>query len=275
MLAVPSPNSIEELFKTKFINAKRCSSSKLFVNYYHAPFVLIVNINCLFSVDSPQCSNTRVTDISASKVSQMLEVKNSFIFAQDFGLPSTQRHDICTKLRVSWFNVSFTNFCRHWKPLFTTLNMILFKPVVFEFLFLTKFSNTSEFYQTQGPFVRESNELVAKISYCDKKYLLLTDIGQSWKFCRQSCTPNAHENWLNSKAMARAELKGRGPGAIFTGGPYDVIHDVIVCKSYVFADSQGFRLFFPVVENVPTQMHIQLAARSKYWSVFLLRKNIS
>jgi len=57
--------------------------------------------------------------------------------------------------------------------------MILFKPVVFEFLFLTKFSNTSEFYQTQGPFVRESNELVAKISYCDKKYLLLTDIGQS------------------------------------------------------------------------------------------------
>ena len=34
----------------------------------------------------------------------------------------------------------------------------------------------------------------------------------------------------------RAGLKGRGPGAIFSGGPYDVIHDVIVCKSYVFAD---------------------------------------
>jgi len=27
-------------------------------------------------------------------------------------------------------------------------------------------------------------------------------------------------------------------------GPYDVIHDVIVCKSYVFVDSQGTRLFF-------------------------------
>jgi len=57
-------------------------------------------------------------------------------------------------------------------------------------------------------------------------------------------------------------------------GQYYVIHDVIVCKSYVFADSQGFRLFFPVVENVVTQMHMQLAGRSKYWSVFLLRKNI-
>jgi len=33
-----------------------------------------------------------------------------------------------------------------------------------------------------------------------------------------------------------AGLKGRGPGAIFTGGAYDVIHDVIVCKRYVFAD---------------------------------------
>jgi len=32
-------------------------------------------------------------------------------------------------------------------------------------------------------------------------------------------------------------------------------------KSYVFADSQGSCLFFPVVENVLTQMHIQLAAR--------------
>jgi len=37
-------------------------------------------------------------------------------------------------------------------------------------------------------------------------------------------------------------------------GPYDVIHDVIVCKSSVFADSQGSRLFFPVVQNVLTQI---------------------
>jgi len=29
----------------------------------------------------------------------------------------------------------------------------------------------------------------------------------------------------------------------------------------VFADLQGSRLFFPVVENVLTQMHIQLAVR--------------
>ena len=61
----------------------------------------------------------------------------------------------------------------------------------------------------------------------------------------------------------RAGLKGRGPGAIFSGGPCDVIHDVIVCKSYVFAYSQSSRLFFPVVENVLTQMHIQLTGRSK------------
>jgi len=27
-----------------------------------------------------------------------------------------------------------------------------------------------------------------------------------------------------------------GPGVIFTGGPYDVIHDVIVCKRYDFSD---------------------------------------
>ena len=32
----------------------------------------------------------------------------------------------------------------------------------------------------------------------------------------------------------------------------------------VFADSRGPRLFFPVVENVLTQMHIQLAARREF-----------
>ena len=44
----------------------------------------------------------------------------------------------------------------------------------------------------------------------------------------------------------------------------DVIHDVIVCKSYVFADEQGFRLLFPVVENVLTQINIQLAPRREF-----------
>jgi len=55
-----------------------------------------------------------------------------------------------------------------------------------------------------------------------------------------------------------------GPGQLLLEGPYDVIHDVIVCKSYVFADSQGSRLFFPLVENVLTQMHIQSAARREF-----------
>jgi len=47
-------------------------------------------------------------------------------------------------------------------------------------------------------------------------------------------------------------------------GPYDVIHDVWVCKSYVFADSQGTRLFLTVVEYVLTEMHVQLAARRAF-----------
>jgi len=55
-----------------------------------------------------------------------------------------------------------------------------------------------------------------------------------------------------------------GPGQYLLVGPYDVIHDVIVCKSYVFVDSQGSRLFFPVVENVLTQMNIQIAARREF-----------
>jgi len=32
--------------------------------------------------------------------------------------------------------------------------------------------------------------------------------------------------------------------AIFLEGLYDVIHDAIICKSYVFAYSRGSRLFF-------------------------------
>jgi len=64
----------------------------------------------------------------------------------------------------------------------------------------------------------------------------------------------------------RAGLKGRrARGNFFLEGPYDVIHNVIFCKSYVFAYSQRSRLFFPVVENVLTrQMHIQLAARREF-----------
>jgi len=50
-------------------------------------------------------------------------------------------------------------------------------------------------------------------------------------------------------------------------------------KSYVFADSQGSRLFFPVVENVLTQMHIQLTVRTEFmiWILECIstKKNIS
>jgi len=55
-----------------------------------------------------------------------------------------------------------------------------------------------------------------------------------------------------------------GLGQFLLEGLYDLIHDVIVCKSYVLVDSQGFRLFFLVVDNALIQMHIQLMARSKY-----------
>jgi len=50
--------------------------------------------------------------------------------------------------------------------------------------------------------------------------------------------------------FSRAGSKGRGPGANFTGGPHDVFHDVIVCKSYVFADSQGSCLARAVFPNL-------------------------
>ena len=52
-----------------------------------------------------------------------------------------------------------------------------------------------------------------------------------------------------------------GPRQFSLWGPYDVFPDVIVCKNYVFADSQCSRLPFVVVENVLTQLHILLAAR--------------
>jgi len=56
----------------------------------------------------------------------------------------------------------------------------------------------------------------------------------------------------------QSRIKGQGgPGQLLLEGPYDVIHDFIVCKSYVFAHSQGTRLFYPVAENVLTQMHIK------------------
>jgi len=66
---------------------------------------------------------------------------------------------------------------------------------------------------------------------------------------------------------ARLNLKNRGPGAILLEGLYDVIHDVIIYKSNVFADLQGSRLFSPLVENVLTQMHIQVSCEKRIYDV--------
>jgi len=38
----------------------------------------------------------------------------------------------------------------------------------------------------------------------------------------------------------------------FTGGPYEVIRDVINCKNCAFAYLQGSGLLYPVVQNVLT-----------------------
>ena len=61
----------------------------------------------------------------------------------------------------------------------------------------------------------------------------------------------------------QSRIKGWG-GQFLVEDPYDVIHDVIFCQIHVFADSQGSHLFFPVVENVLTQIFIQLAARREF-----------
>ena len=52
-----------------------------------------------------------------------------------------------------------------------------------------------------------------------------------------------------------------GPWQFSLSDPYDEFPDAIVCKNFVFADSQRSPLLFVVVENVLTQLHIHLAAR--------------
>jgi len=73
----------------------------------------------------------------------------------------------------------------------------------------------------------------------------------------------------------RAGLKGRGPGESFTRGPYDVFHDVIVCKIYVFADSQRSRLLFPVGDYVPAVLTRLLAAFDCKPHEIMLKINVS
>ena len=73
-----------------------------------------------------------------------------------------------------------------------------------------------------------------------------------WRvFCPLRCFKvRAEPNWMVE-----------GPWQFSLSGPHDEFPDVIVCKNYVFADSQRSRLLFVVVENVLTQLHIQFAAR--------------
>jgi len=47
-------------------------------------------------------------------------------------------------------------------------------------------------------------------------------------------------------------IKGYGgPGQFSLEGSYNAFHDVIVCKIYVFADSQRAPLLFPIDDHVP------------------------
>ena len=58
-------------------------------------------------------------------------------------------------------------------------------------------------------------------------------------------------------------------------GPYDVVHDVIVCKNYVFADSQRSRFLFPVVDYVPVLLTRLLAAFDCKPHEMVLKINVS
>ena len=59
---------------------------------------------------------------------------------------------------------------------------------------------------------------------------------------------------MEVKSLMQSRIKGQGaPKKFSLEGPYDVIHDVIACKIYVFADSQRSRLLSPVVDYVPAR----------------------
>jgi len=50
---------------------------------------------------------------------------------------------------------------------------------------------------------------------------------------------------LKIESCHQGRIKGEvGPGQFSLQGPYDVIHDVIVRKNYVFTDSQRSPFFF-------------------------------
>jgi len=61
----------------------------------------------------------------------------------------------------------------------------------------------------------------------------------------------------------QSRIKGYvGPRQFSLEGRYDIFHDIIICKIYVFADSQRSRLLFPVADYVPAVITRLLAARN-------------
>jgi len=102
------------------------------------------------------------------------------------------------------------------------------------------------------------NCAVTNVTYNQNKYYVVT-----WIVYLESSMYLRRRQWLSLHhfvVVCRAGLKGRGPGAIFTAGPYDVFHDVIVCEIYLFADPQRSRLLFPVVDHVSAVLTRLLAA---------------
>ena len=58
------------------------------------------------------------------------------------------------------------------------------------------------------------------------------------------------QQWQFSYIATRSRIKVQvGPGRFLLERPYDVIHDVIVCKKHVFADSQNKRFPFVFSDN--------------------------
>jgi len=64
--------------------------------------------------------------------------------------------------------------------------------------------------------------------------------------------------------IRRAGLKGRGPGAIFTGGPLWRNSWRHRLEKLCFRWFARFPFVFLAVENVLTQIHTQWAARRKF-----------
>jgi len=80
------------------------------------------------------------------------------------------------------------------------------------------------------------------------------------------------KNW----SYTQSRIKGYGdPGQFSLQGPYDVFYDVIVCKIYVFADSQRSRLLFPVLDYVPAVLTGFLAAFDGKAHEIVLKINVS